>query len=65
MIKLQSKYNHKPGTLVRIHKTNSYGLVISKTEAGDYNILPLKTSKWNLVRVIQIWLIKKLLNQTT
>jgi hypothetical protein len=63
MIKLQSKYNHKPGTLVRIHNTNSYGLVISKTEAGDYNILPLKTSKFGIIRRIQICFIKQLINK--
>lgn len=61
MIKLQSKYSHKPGTLVRIHKTNSYGLVISKTEVGDYNILPLNTSKWKIVKWIQVYIIKKIL----
>jgi hypothetical protein len=62
MIKLQSKYHHKPGTLVRIHKTNSYGLVISKTEVGDYNILPLKTSKFGIIKSIQIYFIKQLIN---
>jgi hypothetical protein len=66
MIKLQSTIIYNPGTLVRIKSTNKYGIIISIHEKGfisnTYNILPLNTSKWKVVKWIQVYIIKKLIN---
>lgn len=66
MIKLKSTIIYNPGALVRIRNTNKYGLIISLHEecrfSYTYNILPLNTSIWRIVRLVQLTLIKKLLN---
>lgn len=66
MLKLQSTIIYQPGALVRIKKTNSYGIVMSlfeeKFHSYTYNILPLNLSKWWIIRSIQLCLIKQFLN---
>lgn len=59
MIKLQSKYNHIPGTLVRIFKTNNYGIILSKNEVGDYNVQSFNLFKRWPLKQIQLYFIKK------
>ena len=65
MIKLQSTIIYQPGTIARIKKTNKFGLVMSlfaETRVTYvYNILPLNTSKWKFIRIIQLCFIKGLL----
>lgn len=59
MLKLQSKYHHNPGTLVRIHKTNNYGIILSKNGIGDYNIKAFNLFKNWPLKQIQLYFIKK------
>lgn len=59
MIKLQSKYNHNPGSLVRIYKTNSYGIILSKNEVGDYNVKAFNLFRHWPLKQIQLYFIKK------
>jgi hypothetical protein len=67
MLKLMSTIKYNPGSFVRIKKSNNFGIVLSLHEEGQfsytYNILPLTTSKWKVIRGIQIFIIKKVLNQ--
>lgn len=59
MIKIQSKHNHTPGSLVRIHRTNSYGVILSKNEVGDYNVKGFNLFKNWPLKQIQLYFIKK------
>lgn len=58
MIKLMSRYHHNPGTLVRIHRTNNYGIILSNNEVGDYNIKAFNLFKHWPLKQIQLFFIK-------